>query len=65
MKKPNIQQIVKEEVRNVLNEAAKEVGLSNEILDFLQERGIITGANAQKVHKDLTAFLKEKGIIRY
>ena len=35
MKKPNIQQIVKEEVRNVLNEAAKEVVLSNEILDFL------------------------------
>jgi hypothetical protein len=45
-----------------LNEATKEVVLSNEILDFLQEQGIITGTNAQKVHKDLTAFLKEKGI---
>jgi hypothetical protein len=65
MKKTNIQQIVKEEVRNVLNEAAKEVVLSNEILNFLEERGIITGTNAQKVHKDLTAFLKEKVIIRY
>ena len=45
-----------------LNEAAKEVVLSNEILDFLQERGIIAGTDAQKVHKDLTAFLKEKGV---
>jgi hypothetical protein len=45
-----------------VNEAAKEVVLSNEILDFLQERGIIAGTDAQKVHKDLTAFLKEKGV---
>ena len=47
---------------SVVNEAAKEVVLSNEILDFLQERGIIAGTDAQKVHKDLTAFLKEKGV---
>ena len=40
----------------------KEVVLSNEILDFLEERGILKASDAQKVHKDLTAFLKEKGI---
>jgi hypothetical protein len=45
-----------------INEAAKEVVLSNEILDFLEERGVITGTAAQKVHKDLTAFLKGKGV---
>ena len=45
-----------------VNEAAKEVVLSNEILDFLEERGILKGSDAQKVHKDLTAFLKEKGV---
>ena len=43
-----------------VNEAVKEVVLSNEILDFLEERGIVKGSDAQKVHKDLTAFLKEK-----
>jgi hypothetical protein len=45
-----------------VTEAVKEVVLSNEILDFLEERGILKGSDAQKVHKDLTAFLKEKGI---
>jgi uncharacterized protein YjbJ (UPF0337 family) len=35
-----------------------EVVLSNQILDFLQQRNLITGVNAQKVHKDLTAFIK-------
>ena len=47
-----------------INEAVKEVVLSNEILDFLEERGILKGSDAQKVHKDLTAFLKEKGILQ-
>ena len=47
---------------SVVTEAVKEVVLSNEILDFLEERGILNGSDAQKVHKDLTAFLKEKGI---
>ena len=47
---------------STVNEAVKEVVLSNEILDFLEERGILKGSDAQKVHKDLTAFLKEKGI---
>ena len=47
---------------SVVTEAVKEVVLSNEILDFLEERGILKGSDAQKVHKDLTAFLKEKGI---
>jgi hypothetical protein len=39
-----------------------EVVLSNQILDFLQQRNLITGVNAQKVHKDLTAFIKNKKI---
>ena len=47
-----------------VDEAVKEVVLSNEILDFLEERGILKGSDAQKVHKDLTAFLKEKGILQ-
>jgi hypothetical protein len=47
---------------SIVTEAVKEVVLSNEILDFLEERGILKGSDAQKVHKDLTAFLKEKGI---
>ena len=48
--------LVKEEV----NEGKSEVILSNQILDFLQERDLITGINAQKVHKELTAFIKNK-----
>jgi hypothetical protein len=38
----------------------KEVVLSNQILDFLQKRKLITGVNAQKIHKELTAFLRNK-----
>ena len=41
-----------------LEEAKVEVVLSNQILDFLQQRNLITGVNAQKVHKDLTTFIK-------
>jgi hypothetical protein len=57
-----LRQRIREELINesAVNEAAKEVVLSNEILDFLEERGIVKGSDAQKVHKDLTAFLKEK-----
>jgi len=51
----------RKETSESLNEA-KLVVLSNEILDFLEERGIINSNDAQKVHKDLTAFLKELGI---
>jgi hypothetical protein len=52
-----------EKGRDVIDEASdKEVILSNEILNFLEERGIIDPSDAQKVHKDLTAFLKEKMI---
>jgi len=64
MKKSELRQIIKEEISKVLkeeksvNEAVKEVVLSNQILDFLQQRNLITGVNAQKVHKDLTAFIK-------
>jgi hypothetical protein len=46
-----------------LDEASdNEIILSNEILDFLEERRIIDPSDAQKVHKDLTAFLKSKMI---
>jgi hypothetical protein len=46
-----------------LNEASdNEIILSNEILDFLEERGIINPSDAQKVHKDLISFLKSKMI---
>jgi hypothetical protein len=34
-----------------------EVVLSNQILDFLQQRNLITGGNAQLIHKELTAFI--------
>jgi len=51
----------RKETSESLNEA-KLVVLSNEILDFLEERGIINSNDAQKVHKDLTTFLKELGI---
>ena len=37
-----------------------EVVLSNEILDFLQDRKLIDGLDAQQVHKELTAFIKNK-----
>ena len=43
-----------------LDEGGEEIRLSNEILDFLEERGMIDPSDAQKVHKDLTAFLKDK-----
>ena len=43
-----------------VNEGKSEIILSNQILDFLQERDLITGINAQKVHKELTAFIKNK-----
>ena len=43
-----------------LDEGGEEIRLSNEILDFLEERGMIDPSDAQKVHKDLTAFLEDK-----
>jgi hypothetical protein len=46
-----------------LNEANDNgIILSNEILNFLEEREMIDPSDAQKVHKDLTAFLKSKMI---
>jgi hypothetical protein len=49
--------------KGVIDEASdNEIILSNEILNFLEERGIIDPSDAQKVHKDLTAFLKSKMI---
>jgi hypothetical protein len=46
-----------EEVK--IEEGKEEVVLSNEILNFLEERGIIDPSDAQKVHTDLTAFLNK------
>ena len=48
------------EANMFVTEDKSEVILSNQILDFLQERDLITGINAQKVHKELTAFIKNK-----
>jgi hypothetical protein len=51
----------KNELREEDNESIGskvEVVLSNQILDFLQQRNLITGGNAQLVHKELTAFIK-------
>ena len=61
MKKLDLQKIIREEVRRVVKEVSdNEVVLSNEILDFLEERGVINANSAQKIHKDLTSFLKSK-----
>ena len=61
MKTSEFRKLIREEVKSILNED-REVILSNEILDFLEGRGIIDPSDAQKVHKDLTAFLKSKSI---
>jgi ribosomal protein L31E len=61
MKTQEFKKLIREEVERILNED-RGVILSNEILDFLEERGIINPSDAQKVHKDLTSFLKSKNI---
>lgn len=61
MKASELKKIIREEVRRVVKEVSdNEVVLSNEILDFLEERGVINANSAQKIHKDLTSFLKSK-----
>ena len=61
MKITEFRKLIREEVRRVIKEVSdNEVVLSNEILDFLEERGVINANNAQKIHKDLTSFLKSK-----
>ena len=61
MKASELKKIIREEVRRVVKEVSdNEVVLSNEILDFLEERGVISANSAQKIHKDLTSFLKSK-----
>ena len=61
MKTSELQQIIREEIGKVLKEeAAKEETLSNEILVFLEYQDVISKYDGQKVHKALTAFLKEK-----
>ena len=47
-----------EEVK--IEEGKEEVVLSNELLNFLEERGVINADDAQKIHKDLTSFLEDK-----
>ena len=61
MKITEFRKLIREEVRKVVKEVSdNEVVLSNEILDFLEERGAINANSAQKIHKDLTSFLKSK-----
>ena len=61
MKASEFRKLIREEVRRVVKEVSdNEVVLSNEILDFLEERGVISANSAQKIHKDLTSFLKSK-----
>ena len=61
MKTTEFRKLIREEVRRVIKEVSdNEVVLSNEILDFLEERGVINANSAQKIHKDLTSFLKSK-----
>ena len=61
MKASEFRKLIREEVRRVIKEVSdNEVVLSNEILDFLEERGVINANSAQKIHKDLTSFLKSK-----
>ena len=62
MKIAELQKLIREEIRRVIKEVDNEVVLSNEILDFLEERGVISANSAQKIHKDLTDFLKSKVI---
>jgi hypothetical protein len=61
MKTQEFKKLIREEIKRILNED-RGVILSNEILDFLEERGMIDPSDAQKVHKDLTSFLKSKNI---
>ena len=61
MKTQEFKKLIREEIKRILNED-RGVILSNEILNFLEERGIIDPSDAQKVHKDLTSFLKSKNI---
>ena len=60
MKASEFRKLIREEIRRVIKEVDNEVVLSNEILDFLEERGVISANSAQKIHKDLTSFLKSK-----
>ena len=43
----------------IVEENEEKVRLSNEILNFLEERGVINADDVQKVHPDLTAFLSK------
>ena len=61
MKPAEFKKLIREEIKRILNED-RGVILSNEILDFLEKRGVIDPSDAQKVHKDLTSFLKSKNI---
>ena len=56
---PDTEDFQKALKESVVTEAVKEVVLSNRILNFLEERGVIKASDSQKIHKDLTAFLKK------
>ena len=61
MKKLELRQLIKEEIGKLLKEfSEKEVVLSNQILDFLEEREVIDPIDAQRIHAELTSFLKTK-----
>jgi len=61
MKKLELRQLIKEEISKMLKEfSEKEVVLSNQILDFLEEREVIDPNDAQRIHAELASFLKTK-----
>jgi len=43
-----------------LEEEKSATILSNQILDFLEERNVIKPNDSQKIHKDLIKFLEDK-----
>jgi DNA-binding ferritin-like protein (Dps family) len=56
---PDTEDFQKALKESVITEAVKEVVISNRILNFLEERGVIKASDSQKIHKDLTSFLKK------
>ena len=56
---PDTEDFQKALKESVVTEAVKEVVISNRILNFLEERGVIKASDSQKIHKDLTSFLKK------
>ena len=72
-KTEKLKEMVKDALKKPLDEKKKsfpdlieasnnEIILSNEILNFLEERGVIDPSDSQKIHNDLIKFLKSKMI---